>query len=495
MKCRARRWLLFALLIGGLLAFSGRAVAQPRVPRIDPQGVEAFRLILHGSGLKPIQELEDLEAKAPENTLIIVFGRLDVLKAIDDTLPRGLKGFLGNGGAILIASDRAASAQFLQQEFKVVPSETVVHNRNAGKAFGGKDTFPFITVFPHPRHPLFRGVKQLATNAPAYLIQQQQVAGLHVLARFTEGCTDDRGWQLQGNPVYALGNDAAVGTRLILGGHGVFMNDEMYNKDNILFARNCVDWFTRSKDGKKIREEALFYLDGDIIKKFKVPLRRLPLPPLPTIQKINRLIGRLEAENFFNKFALTLAGPPGVEDKATRMTIGKERILRWLGIGLGLVVLLHLFRKLWGSQFARDPRVLLLASNNVSEHVSTEPLIEQRQRGMLYEGNLWEAARELARQCFTEYADRALSSPPPRPEVVVRGSDQRRPTFVKRVRQLWDLAYGPPTPVPALQFRHLVGDAEEVKEALASGALVLQEPPPTGKTQPPPHLGASPALS
>jgi hypothetical protein len=122
-------------------------------------------------------------------------------------------------------------------------------------------------------------------------------------------------------------------------------------------------------------------------------------------------------------------------------------------------------------------------------------LLDQRQRGMLYEGNLWEPARELARQCFVEYADRSLASPPPRPEVVVRGSHARRQGLAKMVRQLWDLAYGPPTPVPAVQFRHLAIDAEEVKEALASGALVLQEPPPPGKTQPPPHLGGSPTLS
>jgi hypothetical protein len=376
-----------------------------------------------------------------------------------------------------------------------MPSETVVHNRTPNMAFGGKDSFPFVTVFPHPKHPLFRGVKHLATNAPAYLQQQRQVADLHILAQFPAGCTDDRGWPLQGNPIFALGNDASEGTRLILGGHGVFMNDEMYNKDNILFARNCVDWFTRSKDGKKIRDSALFYVDDQIKTKFEVPLRRLPTPPVPPIELLNRLIRRLEGENFFNKFSLTLASPPNVGDPATRMAIGKERILRWLGIGLGLLVLLHLFRKLLGTRYARDPRVPLLASNNLSGHVSTEPLMDQRQRGMLYEGNLWEAARELSRQCFTDYADRALSSPPPRPEIVVRGGDPGRQGLVTKVRQLWDLAYGPPTPVLPMRFRRLVVEADEVKEALASGALVLQEPAPTGKTQPPPHLGGSPALA
>ena len=71
---------------------------------------------------------------------------------------------------------------------------------------------------------------------------------------------------LQGNPIFAVGNDAAEGRKLILAGHGVFMNDEMYNKpDNINFTRNCIDWFTRSRDKKVYRPNVMLYVDGQLI--------------------------------------------------------------------------------------------------------------------------------------------------------------------------------------------------------------------------------------
>jgi hypothetical protein len=492
MKCRARGLLPFAALAWALLlAASPQAAAQRPTGRINPLGTEAFRLILHGSGLKPIEEISDLEKNKPRETLIIVFGKLDPLDEIDSTIEGGLRGFLGHDGAILVASDRSAGSRLLEQEFKVVPSGTVVTNPKEAMAFGGNKNFPFVTGFPLRKHPLFKGVERLATNAPAYL-QPRGRMDLHILAQFPERCVDEHGL-LQGEPIFAVGNDAPEGSKLILAGHGVFVNDEMYNKDNILFARNCIDWFTRSKDGKKTRDKVLFIHEGEISSKFDVPLRRLPAPPLPTIQRLNNLIRGLERENFFNKLLLTAAGTGGGDDKEIRMAIGRERILRYLGILLGVLVLVHLCIRLRRSRYYREGKVPLLASN--LSHVSTEALIDQRQRGMLYEGNLWEAARELARQCFAEYVGHALAFNPPRPQAIVRARGWRGTALEKMVRQLWDLAYGPPKPVLPPRFRQLIAEAEEVKEALASGALVLHEPAPEGKTQPPPHLVGSPALS
>src|SRR5258707_231658 len=116
MKCCARRWLPFALLIWGLLAFSPPAAAQAPKLRIDLLGTQAFRRILHGSKLKPIQEIEDLENNEPK-TWIIIFGKLDRLAGIDKTLQGGLNGYLDRGGAILVASDRGQSIEILDREF------------------------------------------------------------------------------------------------------------------------------------------------------------------------------------------------------------------------------------------------------------------------------------------------------------------------------------------------------------------------------------------
>jgi hypothetical protein len=494
MNSLGRCWFPFAALTWGLLlAFPSLANAQPQLPPINPQGTEAFRLILHRSRLKPVTHLKDLEEKNPQETLIILFGDLKPLKDIDEAVG-GLRRFLDNKGAILIASDRFENAQLLREKFNVVPSDTVVYNPNPKMAFGGKPSFPFVTRFPLRDHPLFQGVTRLATNAPSYLEQRGPLEDLHVLAQFPEGCTREGRMGLQGNPIFAVGNDAAEGRKLILAGHGVFMNDEMYNKpDNINFTRNCIDWFTRSRDKKVYRPNVMLYVDGQLIKQFKVPLRRLPGPPIPELELINRTILGLERENFFNKLTLAVAGTGGSDNLNARMMIGRMRVLRWLGIVLGAIVLMYLFRRLWWGRYHREIKAPLTASH-LSGHVSNEVLLHQRQRGMLFEGNLWEAAREVARQCFAHYSERSLTFPPPKPQVVVRSSDRRR-RLGKQVARLWDLAYGQPIPVQPARFRDILDEAEEVKEALASGDLVLHEPPPEGKTQPPPHLGGAPVLS
>src|SRR5262249_23475385 len=129
MNCCARRWLPLALVTWGLFGFSGRAAAQPRMPVLDLKGTQAFRNILHGSGLKPLEQIGDLENNEPK-TWIIIFGQLDGLAEIDNKLPGGLNGYLDRGGAILVASDRSPSTPILDQEFKVVPTGAQVYNRN-----------------------------------------------------------------------------------------------------------------------------------------------------------------------------------------------------------------------------------------------------------------------------------------------------------------------------------------------------------------------------
>jgi hypothetical protein len=118
-----------------------------------------------------------------------------------------------------------------------------------------------------------------------------------------------------------------------------------------------------------------------------------------------------------------------------------------------------------------------LVAAGVSQTVSAESLAAQRHRDMLQENNLWEAARDLARECFAAYAERTAVSPPPWPQVVIRGKWWGRGSLHKLVMKLWELAYSsPPRVVTQVQFHQLVADVDEVKAALASGHLSFQEP-------------------
>jgi hypothetical protein len=96
---------------------------------------------------------------------------------------------------------------------------------------------------------------------------------------------------------------------------------------------------------------------------------------------------------------------------------------------------------------------------------------EQRRRDLIRGDNLWEPARDMARQCL---AASGLSAAVVPPRVVVQGGWLRRRTMIGRVRRLWRLAYGPPARVSLNQWRRLLREVQEVKTALASGAVRLQ---------------------
>lgn len=454
------------LALCGLAVGPGRGAAQNRIPRVPPNGTQAFRLILHGSGLTPLQTPADLESE-PHKTLVIVFGKLDPLVELTNELKGGLRGYLENGGAILVASDRTHRALLLNELYRFRPVPDVVRNPDPQNCYRGQDLCPYVTEFLAD-HPLFRNVKTLATNAPTYLVRDEQgwvppVVPLRLLAAFPRGCQNNDGLAFRGNPLFAVGDGRLTGgTNLLLAGHGVFMNGMMAHRDNIFFARNCVDWFTKDKKGNRQRTRVLFYEEGRIVAKFNVPLVELPPPPMPPLEKLNRLLAGLEDENFFNKAALTL---------------GRERLIRWGTILLTFLLGLYGLRRIMRGRHQAEVGVYLTAGA-VARDVSAETLIAQRHHGLIDQQNLWETARELARECFALYTARAAAHPPRMPRAVIR-EGVRQGALTRQVRDLWRLAHGGEARrISAAQLNRTAADARAVREALASGALVLQEPPP-----------------
>jgi hypothetical protein len=128
------------------------------------------------------------------------------------------------------------------------------------------------------------------------------------------------------------------------------------------------------------------------------------------------------------------------------------------------------FRLLTRGRHRAEPAVLPLA-RAAALHVPTAPLLEQRHQALLRGGNVWEAARGVARQWFAAAGAPAGEAVP---HVVVEGGWWERWVMRRRVRRLWRLAYGPrPVRVSLRALRRLVGELEELSVALANGSLRL----------------------
>jgi hypothetical protein len=474
-------------LCGLVVPPRGALAAQGPLPKPPPKGTQTFRLILHASGLTPITEYADLEDE-PQKSLLIVLGKLERLDQLNGELRDGVRGFLEKGGAILVASDMPQRARVLNELYRILPNGAVVKTTQQRLWYRGQDLCPFVTEFRD--HPLFRNVKTLATNVPTYLEQVKALdpafRELHPLAHFPRGCQDGRGRPLEGEPLFMVGNDRpAGGTDLILGGHGVFMNGMMLHLDNVFFAKNSIDWLTKDEAGTRTRTRVLFIEENQIQKKFDVPLVALPPPPIPPVEWFNGFLRRLEDENFFNKAVLSTLGAFRTDDldQETRMDVGRQRLVRWGLIALTLLLFFYALRRFWGGRHRTEVGVYLTAGA-VARDVSTEILTAQRHQGLIHQGNLWETALEMARQCFTAYTARAAGHPPGMPRAVVR-EGTRQGALARQVRELWQLAYGERVRrVTAVQLRRVAADARAVKEALASGALNLQEPPPPDTPHP-----------
>jgi hypothetical protein len=87
-------------------------------------------------------------------------------------------------------------------------------------------------------------------------------------------------------------------------------------------------------------------------------------------------------------------------------------------------------------------------------------------------GNLWEAARALARGRLAAHAAPPGPDGAGKPPFTARGPWGTRRAAARRVGRLWRLAYGPtPVRVRPSEWRGLLADLDRVDADLASGTL------------------------
>lgn len=293
-----RRLLLLVLWSGTVLLEAVPASAQVQHPVQKSFSLDdhAFRYLLYGFHLKPLESVNDLK-DAPEHTILIVCGDTDVLEDVSG----GLQRFIERGGSVLIATDLRTSP-VLETLFGIRVDGERIRTRDRDYQYKGLPECPLVTDNPFARndlaqHPLFQNVEQIATNWPSFLAPvrnnlEPAFKGFSLEIPYPS-------WKFTAPRMFGFVRSAekTEGRFILLADHSIFINSMMLqaDNDNFQFAFNCVQWLAQGDQRRRV----LYFNDGQAVTDFKVPVKdspeigqpRLPGHPVDVINQILADVG------------------------------------------------------------------------------------------------------------------------------------------------------------------------------------------------------------
>lgn len=446
-RCRtSRAWGICLGLMVGFLAPTGQAFAQEAEdPGPDPNGTEAFRAILNEQGFEPL----DLKLRIyddPSSTLVIILGDTTHpnLPVSDFDINDFLRHYLEEGGALLLASDRATpplGRGHWVDEFNVqITGELVVTDTERDR-FAESPNCPFVETesildrLGGRQRSEFRDVfepfDRIATNNPSLIRGMDPFAAAWHPYSATIGGSSGQAV----NPLresLAVGFVGLNGSRFgIMADHSIFINQMILHPDNqnLEFTETLVTWFKQGRFGD--RTKCLFIEDGEIITNFNLRLAELPgprLPPFPILvnmlaQTGNALIAEMQNKDFFNR--TLLRGVP------------TSRLLNILLVILTLGLMFYGLRRIWTGRVRKDP---LLTYKRTEEPPPLVNHLHARHEDVIDGGNFNEVARRQVREWLIALggSPRNGSAPP----VIAAGSYWRRRQIRREVQRIWDYAFG-----------------------------------------------------
>lgn len=441
------------------LAISLTALAWP--PRLIGQapsydGLDTFANLAFAAKLEPIERLADLALHDPNETLIILLGDNRVLADLEWELA-GLTPFLQRGGALLVATDRPDEGRL--KDFGLsVNSESV--SQPPENSLMGNSKLPVILRGHNSKHPLLVGLRDgLATNNPSFLRGQQ--TDLHLLASFQRDAY--YGWrdrwfaqrlELEATHGYIWGSPGDAppgGRRLILAGHGLFMNGMILENDNFEFTRRSLNWLAEGPQGR--RRFALIVINGEVLTAFNLPLMPLPRLGGPSEPIINAMLDGMQKDRQIDRYLLE--------------RFGRDNLLRGVLLTVSLVLLFLGVRRVMQGRHRLDTSVPLLVG--LQGHAALQPLLEQRHAALQEAQNYWEPAQVLIRQWFLEHG--ALAVPfwegdAPPPPLVTAAPPRQAQRLRRLVHQLWQWATSPPQgSLSSRRFLAMMANLEELTQA------------------------------
>lgn len=477
MTHRAFPWrILLAATFLLLLGSPGAAQEErPTSRRTFLEGSHAFRRMLGDYGLRPLKSAQEI-SEDPARTLLIVLGDLNPL----DELPTmSLNVFFWRGGAALIASDQRSASNQLAATLRFTINGGSVRTMVPERMYREMPECPLLVpsaIGDDPdglRAKLFSRLERVATNNPSTLSPfrgNPEVFGENRI-RVVAGVAEFLQWR--GLPVAAGGIVRGQGRALLIADHSIFINEMLmqHDNDNVFFTLNAIDWLTEI--GK--RDRVLFVENGVVKDSFDVPLEEPQLPPLPSLDYLVPLMNK----------ALAGMQDEGIFTHILDQLLPANRLLRWLAVGATLALMGYLMLQLGRARQRIDTSEPVLALVLAQQPQPTLAL-EQRNLSMLADGNLYDAARHLARQEVVRLLGRPLPpidqelpagimTPPP---LVVQGSWWQRWRWQRRWRTLWQLALGAtPVWISPRRFQRLSQQLQDLRTAAAKDRIHVDRPP------------------
>jgi len=490
---------LFLAAASLLLVAVPTAPAQQKPPSTAfLNGTEVFRRILFDTGkdvfengFQPLDAFSKLDD--PRHSILIVLGDANRLTEV----PHGLRNFVERGGVLFLATDRpphgeAGAALYRTAGVGVNGTSMVCDDKDS--CYHGLPYCPFLRPEDEDSD-LFRNLMRehsslstVASNAPSYLerLPWAEPDGvpfpppLAPLARLPRECYPEGGVAMNpmlspGPRLFAVGGGVEEGRVLVMADHSVFINEMMLQKDNgnIEFAYNALQWMIGHEADQ--RTKVLFVEDDRINTRFEVPLKEVP------DELADRLLDFLlhhipeaaqKAAPALERDLKQFDQRGGADDLLWRFLrrggVTPDGLLRGLAVALAVLVVLYGCWKVgWKARHGADSQGPLLASA-LYRLAPTGTVAEQRRKALIHADNLWEPARNLARQFLT---GAGVSGGAAAPRVEVRGGWLRRWTMAGRVKRLWRLAYGAPARLSLSDWRRLLRDVKRLQAGLGDGTV------------------------
>ncbi len=471
----------------------------PQQPLVPGGGTDLLRALLDKEGVEPVRQNDLWNLQPDEDLIVVVIGNID-----NDFVPslQWVRRTIAKGGAALVATDNIGRVYEhdrnpgIDNPAGFFNGSTVAADwTNREHTHNQRSDCPYaVPVSPDeladaPARPgrvwgVFRGLNRIATNQPTYFVTTRaREEYRYPLARFPKSARINGGWPVE-PPVLAVGGDGPerwgipAYSFLAVADSSIFINQMLLEPgtDNFQFAVNVVDYL---QGPDKSRKRCLFYENGRVVERFDglrdalvKPKPKLPPDAMPNIGPLfgkhqDKLVAFLDAKadeiQERDVIHRTAVGSPGSDRERMAFGFWIERAL----VIAAIAIVFFLLRRLWGS---RTPQDVPLPPHTGAGIASTGPpgVFDRRQKEMVRRNNVYEPVRHLVREFFASVG--APPDPGPRmPQLEITRAVRKPESLRQALRDMWRLAYGPPTPLTAQRWFELEPYFDRLKQAHADG--------------------------